>query len=495
MLHTNLQAIILSAGKSSRFGTDSSKLLAPLCGQEMILYPTKLLHEFGIETTMVTGHQREDIEAVVKKNVSKNIQFIHQTEQRGTGHAILCTKDAWHKDHILIMNGDMPLVTKDIITKLYAKHTETDAAISFVTSYNVDPSITNYGRVIQDGTKIKIVEPSDFKGDQHHHHALNAGIYLIKKDFLLNYCNSIEANENSNEFYLTDLVGIASNARETVSTVNVPFDCVRGVNTLAELWAAEQIKRGSLIQHWMEHGVRFMMPQTTYIDLDVAIGSGTIISAGAQLLRGTRIGEQCVIHPFCVLDNAIIGDNVCIDSHSVIRDSTVHAQAHIGPYAHLRTETEIHEQAHVGNFVEIKKSTLGKETKAKHLSYLGDATVGSNVNIGAGTITCNHDGKNKHETIIQDNAYIGSNSTLIAPLTIENNAFTAAGSTITDNVPKDALAIGRARQVNKDGYAKKLRSPKTEPSEPPTKDVHNNNTVKYSCAVPTTNDSSFSEEL
>lgn len=495
MLHKNLQAIILAAGKSSRFGTGSSKLLAPLCGQAMIAYPARLFHELGIEIAVVTGHQKEDVESLLKTHIPENMQFIHQEEQRGTGHAVLCTKPVWNKDHILIMNGDMPLVSKEIIEKLYAIHTESLAAISFVIAHNTDPAITNYGRVIQNGNSIKIVEASEFKNNVPYEYPVNAGIYLVTKEFLLNYCNAIAQNETSNEFYLTDLIGIACAAHKTICTLDVPFDRIRGINTLQELAAAEQIKRTELMNAWMAKGVRFMMPATSHIDLNVTIGKGTVIGAGTQLLNGTQIGEYCTINPFCILDNATLENNVIIDAYTMIRDSTVHSNASVGPYAHLRLQAEIQEHAHVGNFVEIKKSTLGTHTKAKHLAYLGDAIIGNNVNIGAGTITCNHDGKNKHQTIIQDGAYIGSNNTLIAPITIEKNAYTAAGSTITHNVPEDALAIGRGRQVNKEGYALKFR--KNQPQETDTaKDPQQNDSaVTYSYAIPTPNNSTFPEEL
>lgn len=496
MMHKNLQAIILAAGKSTRFGTGCSKLLAPLCGQAMVVYPARLFHELGIEITVVTGHQKEEVEALLATHIPHGIQFVHQLEQRGTGHALLCTKDTWSKDHILIINGDMPLVSKEIITKLYARHTETDAAVSFVTCPNTDASANNYGRIVQDGTFIKIVEASDFKGEIPQHYPLNAGIYLISKDFLINYCNAIEQNKTSNEFYLTDLIGIASNAGQTVCTMSVPFDRIRGINTLQELAAAEQIKRTDLMHTLMAKGVRFIMPQTTHIDLDVTIGKGTVIGAGVQLLGKTIIGEYCTIHPCSILENAILEDNVIIDAHSMIRDSTVHAYAQVGPYAHLRMNTEIHERAQIGNFVEIKKSSIGAESKAKHLAYLGDATIGTNVNIGAGSITCNYDGKNKHITTIKDGVFIGSNNTLIPPLTIEKNAYTAAGSTITDYVPEDALAIGRARQVIKEGYARKLRgSQSSNSSEPAPASQGHDASPTYACAKPTTQDSTIPEEL
>ncbi len=463
MLHQNLQAIILAAGKSTRFNTGSSKLLAPLCGQAAVVYPARLFHELGVEVTVVTGHQKEDIEAMLSAHIKSDIQFVHQAEQRGTGHALLCTRNAWNKEHIIIMNGDMPLVSPEIITELYTMHIENNAAVSFVTAPNNDPSFASYGRIIQNGESIKIVEASEFKGQPiPQEYPVNAGIYLITKDFLLNYCNALQQNNTSNEFYITDLIGIANEAGKSVCTLNVSCDDIRGINTLQELATAEKIKRTQLMHAFMKAGVRFMLPETTLLDLDVTIGRGTVIGAGVHLLGKTTIGAQCTVHPYTILDNAILEDNVTIHSHSVISNSTIHTRAHIGPFAHLHLDTSVGERAYVGNFVEVKKSTLGAGTKAKHLTYLGDAIIGNHVNIGAGTIVCNHDGKRKHKTTIKDGAYIGSNNTLIAPLTIEEDAYTAAGSTINKDVPANALAIGRALQVIKEGYALKLRG--TQPA-------------------------------
>lgn len=458
VIHNNLQAIILAAGKSTRFNTGTSKLLASLCGQAVVVYPARLFHELGVDVTVVTGHQKEDIESTLNAHIKSGIQFVHQAEQRGTGHALLCTKDTWTKEHIIIMNGDMPLVSPEIITKLYAMHIENNAAISFVIAPNNDPSFASYGRIVEDGSSIKIVEAAEFKGQPiPQEYPVNAGIYLITKDFLLNYCNRLEHNNIQNEFYITDLIGIANHAGKNVCTLTASCDDIRGINTLQELVIAEKIKRAQLLNHFMKAGIRFIMPETNVIDLDVTIGRGTIIGAGVHLLGKTKVGSQCIIHPYTILDNATIEDNVTIHPHSVVSQSTIHAHAHIGPYAHLHLESDIAERTYIGNFVEVKKSTIGIGTKAKHLTYLGDAIIGSRVNIGAGTIICNHDGKQKHTTTIKDGAYIGSNSTLIAPITIEENAYTAAGSTITDDVPKWALAIARSRQTNKDGYALKLR--------------------------------------
>lgn len=457
IMFEKVQAIVLAAGKSTRFKTGTTKLIAPICGQEMILYTTKLLSRLQIPTTIVVGYQKEMIMDAVEQVHQGTVQFVTQEEQRGTGHALICTTHQWNKDHILIINGDMPLITRDIIQDLYLAHKEADADISFVTAH-LDDINHSYGRVIQTGDKVEIVEAKNFKGDPHAHCVINAGIYLAKRSFLQEGIAQLSENEQAKEFYITDLVKIACDQGRRVATTRAPFDMVRGINTLQELWAAEQIKRSEIIRDHMDKGVRFSVAQNVHIDLDVEIGAGSYIGCGAHLIKGTKIGKNCVIHESVSIEGSVIGDGSVILPFCVITDSSIGSNSSVGPFAHLRNHADIGNNCTIGNFVEVKQSTLGNKTKAKHLSYLGNATIGSNVNIGAGTITCNHNGVTKNETIIEDGAYIGSNNTLVAPLTVGKDSFTAAGSVITNNVPEAALAIGRSRQVNKEGYAIKLRN-------------------------------------
>ena len=451
-----LQAIVLAAGKATRFKTGNTKLIEKICGQEMIVFSAKLLEKLNIPTIFVVGYQKEIIENLVSKHTCCKPQFIHQEKQLGTGHAVACTKDLWNQKNILILNGDVPLVTQKIIEKLYKKHTESDAAISFVVSHYTG-SDHAYGRVVEDEKSIRIVEAKDFNQDIYDEQCcINAGIYLIKTTFLKSCINKLTTKNASQEFYLTDLVQMACKKNLKVVTSYAPFDRIRGINDFEELWAAEQIKRSEIIKHWMKHGVRFHLAQKIHIDIGVQIGVGSTIGSGVHLLGNTAIGQNCNIRKFSTLENATIEDNVEIFPNTIIRDSYVSKHAKIGPFAHIHSESTIEQHAVVGNFVEVKKSTVGSHTKAKHLTYLGNATIGSKVNIGAGTITCNHDGVKKHQTIIQDNAYVGSNNTLVAPITIGKNSFTAAGSTITKDTPSNSLAIGRTRQINKENYAQKL---------------------------------------
>lgn len=388
-----------------------------------------------------------------------------------TGHALLNTRNTWNQESILIIDGNLPLVTPDVIIALYAKYQEDNATIAFVTAHPNEPTHT-YDSVVSNNNQISIVQASST------HLAdelccINAGIYLIRRSFLDQISTII--NDTDETLSMGNLINKASQMYTAMSTVAVPFDTVRTVNTMQELWAAEHIKRSELIKYWMNKGVRFTFPNTTHIDLDVTIGSGTLIGSGVHLLRGTRIANNCIVGPFCVIENSTIHTSTTIYAHSVITDASIGAENHIGPFAHIRESSTIDNQVTIGNFVEVKKSTIGSYTKAKHLSYLGDSEIGQQVNIGAGTITCNHNGTTKEKTKIEHNAYIGSNTSLVAPVTIHENAFVAAGSVITHDVPAHALAIARSRQTNKLEYVTKIKEKKNKKDEEQTateKDEH-----------------------
>ncbi|MFC1841730.1 bifunctional UDP-N-acetylglucosamine diphosphorylase/glucosamine-1-phosphate N-acetyltransferase GlmU [Candidatus Dependentiae bacterium] len=454
-MKNNLQAVILAAGKSTRFNTENSKLLEKICGQPMVLFPTKLLEKLGIDTTLVVGYQNEMIEKVVSQH-HKNVTFVHQKKQLGTGHAVACTKDVWEKEHILILNGDMPLVTTETIKNFFKEHIKQKAAISIVGAY-VEEDDHAYGRIIEQGKSIKIVEAKDFeKKPTVDIWPINAGIYLVKTEFLRNCIDQIDKKNKAKEFYITSLIEIAFKKNLKIATLYADFEEIRGVNTLEELAQVEEIKRYETIRNWMKKGVRFNTTHNAYIDIDVHIGAGTTIEPGVHILSGSNIEKHCKIRKSSTIENSVIEDNVEILQGSIVRNSHIGKHAKVGPFAHIHTESAIGDETVVGNFVEIKKSKVAKNTCVKHLSYLGNATIGSKVNIGAGTITCNYDGFTKHETIIKDNAFIGSNNTLVAPLKIEQHAFTAAGSTITEDVGKNSLAIARARQITKQDYVQKL---------------------------------------
>lgn len=455
MVGYNTRAIVLAAGKSTRFKTKKSKLLFNICGQAMILYPLRALEALDIPITLVLGNQADTIKEEVERSGLKNTGYVIQEQQLGTGHAVACTTETWDHDEILILYGDMPLLTKELIGQLLLEHKTRNATITFFTSYVMDP--TGYGRVLEHEGSFNIIEEKDCTDEQRSINRINAGIYVMKKSFLDAYMPKLGKSAVTGEIYLPELIRMACENSLTVHAISVPYDNVRGVNTLQELWGVEQIKRSEFIKYWMARGVRFELAQSIHIDMNVEIGAGSFIGTGVHLLGKTTIGEECFVGAFTIIEDTTIADSTTIHSHSVIQHSVIGSNVHVGPFARLRNNVSLGNNVEVGNFVEIKNATIGDNSKTKHLSYVGDAEVGSHVNIGAGTITCNYDGQQKHTTTIADNAFIGSNNTLIAPVTIGSGAYTAAGSTITKDVPSDALAIARSQQINKLGYAKKLR--------------------------------------
>lgn len=456
------QAVILAAGRSSRFKTKKSKLLSNICGRTMILYPLKELEALNVPMTVILGYQAEEVTAEIKKAKVQDVTFAIQQEQKGTGHAVASSRSFWQKDQILIMNGDMPLVTKEILEKMMLEHEISKAAVSFCTTMVIDP--TGYGRVIEEDGKLEIVEEKDCTTEQKEVNRINAGIYLFSRKFLEENIDKITKSSVTGEIYLPELVKMAGDKGLTVYPYAVPFDNVRGVNTLQDLWTVEQIKRSEFIKHWMTEGVRFELAQSIHIDINVKIGAGSFIGTGVHLLGDVEIGEECFVGAFSIIENTKVGDNTNIHSHSVIQDSVIGKNVHCGPFARLRKGVELGNNVLVGNFVEMKTVIMGDDTKTKHLTYLGDAEIGKNVNIGAGTITCNFDGVTQNKTIIGDEAFIGSNNTLIAPVSIAEGSYTAGGSTITKDVPKGSLAISRSKQELKDGYAKKLKKKDEAPN-------------------------------
>jgi bifunctional UDP-N-acetylglucosamine pyrophosphorylase / glucosamine-1-phosphate N-acetyltransferase len=455
MLHT-MQALILAAGKSKRFKTNKTKLTETVCGQPLVLYQTKLLEELSIPTSIVIGHHRDSLEKVIKEAHGDRINFIEQKDPKGTGDAVRCTRSMWEKDNVLVMNGDVPLISAAIIKELFTTHIASGAMISLVVSHD-NNTLNSYGRVMRNNGVVTIIEAKDLTSDMQESCCVNAGIYIFNRQFLERHIDEIPYNKLSSEYYLTDLINIAGAKHLSVNTVSAPFDQVRGINTLEELWAAEQIKRSELIKYWMHNGVRFSIAQNVQIDIYVRIGAGTFIGSGVQLTGTTTVGENCHIGAFSLLNNATLENEVTVEPHSVIRDSTIGISAVVGPFAYVREHSKIGAHSIIGAFVETKHSVIGEYTKAKHLSYLGDATIGNRVNIGGGTIVANHNGVQKNKTVIKESAYIGANNSLVAPVTVGKNAYTAAGSTITQDVPADALAIARARQVNKANYASLLK--------------------------------------
>lgn len=451
------RAVVLAAGKSTRFKTPKSKLLFDICGQAMLLYPLNVLEALNMPISLVLGYQADEIIDILKKEKINNVTPVIQKEQLGTGHAVAITKDTWDSEEILILYGDMPLLTQELVGELLAEHQEKQATISFMTAMVHDPRA--YGRVIEKNGTYEVVEAKDCTEEQRHINCINAGVYVMKRSFLENYIPNIEKSAVTGEIYLPGLIKTACDLGMVVHAMPVPFDNVRGVNTLEELWGVEQIKRGQFIKHLMSNGVRFELAQGIHIDKDVTVDAGSFIGTGVHLQGKTKIGKNCTIEAFCVIKDTVIGDNTTILSHTVIHSSKIGNKVNVGPFANLRSNTILDDNVVVGNFIEIKNSHLGSNTIAKHTAYLSNTTIGSNVRVCAGTITCTYEGflNKQTQTTIQDDAFVGSNNILIAPITIGKGAITAAGSVLTNDVPPNALAVARSRQTNKEGYAQKIR--------------------------------------
>ncbi len=446
----SIQAVVLAAGRSARFAMGGSKLVFPLCGQPVVLYPIAALEKLSIPTLVVTGYQSQLVQNCIAQKTNLPT-FVHQQEQRGTGHAVACTQQAWHAEDILIINGDMPLITTHVITRLIHEHRARNAVVSCVVAVG-DEQPNGYGKVVNIDGCIQIIEARDFKGSAHEGRLINAGVYVINRAFLTQAMQKLVPHENSQEWYITDIIAAAGAAGHIVVTLETAFDDIRGINTIRECSEAERILRLRIIEQLMIKGVYFEQPETVIIEPTVTIDAGAHIGAGVRLLGNTRVGQHCSVGSYSTVTDSTLADNVAILPYSFITSSLIHREAAIGPFAHVRSVTTVHERAQIGNFVEVSKSVIGATTKVKHLSYVGNALVGQKVNIGAGTITCNYDGFNKHVTTIEDNVKIGSNNALVAPVTVGHDAMTGAGSVITDDVPAYALAIARARQVNKQGY-------------------------------------------
>jgi bifunctional UDP-N-acetylglucosamine pyrophosphorylase/glucosamine-1-phosphate N-acetyltransferase len=461
MNHQSLHSIILAAGKSTRFKTAESKLTYEICGQAMAAYPYQACQKNGLPITLVVGHHHEAVISSIAQSIGTRPDFVIQTEQRGTGHALLVALPAVSAQTILVLNGDMPLITAEDIAHIIAEHTKHRRAISFAVAHNSDPTLQGYGRVVETAERLSIVEAREYVGDTTKDCYVNAGIYCIEAAFARTLLPTLEAVHG--EIRITDLIGAAVDRKLAVGYTILPFDTVRGVNTLKELWTVEHIKRSEIISEWMEKGVRFSAAHTVHIDHDVTIGTGSFIGAGTLIIKGSTIGEQCHIEAFCFISGSTLADGAQVHSHTIMTNATIDHNAQVGPFAHIRQDTYIGPRAEVGAFVETVRTTIGANSKAKHLAYLGDATIGEHVNIGAGTITCNYDGVKKSATTIHSGAFIGSNSALIAPVEIGADAFVAAGSTITQSVPADSLALARAQQVIKHNYAPRYKKNKLSP--------------------------------
>ena len=454
-------AIVMAAGKGTRMVSNKPKVLHEVLYKPMILHIIDALKEMQVDHIyVIVGHHAKEVEAMVRDD---SITFILQEEQLGTGHALLQAKSllASKAGTTIVLNGDAPLITSHTLQKLKEYHIQHQLQAT-VMSCDL-PSETHFGRIIKTAGKLqRIIEYKDLQADQKNIQEMNVGEYCFNNKELFKALELITNNNAQKEYYITDLLQIMNAKGLHVDSYKIDdFTEVGGINNRSELYEATKVLQRRVNQKHLDNGVNIIDLDNTYITNDVKIGMDTIIEPGCIIKGKTEIGKGCRIGPYCELDNVIIKDQVEI-KQSVISDSIIEEGVDIGPYARLRTNCHILENVHIGNFVEMKKTTFGKRSKSAHLSYIGDAKVGQDVNIGCGTITVNYDGKNKSQTVIKDRAFVGCNSNLIAPVEVGEKAYVAAGSTITQNVDSDALAIARARQENKTNYVPILEQKREE---------------------------------
>jgi len=461
-----LHVVILAAGKGTRMKSARPKVLHPLAGRSLIEHVLSTADPLqAASTTLVVGHGAEDVRAALAHR--PGLQYVVQSPQLGTGHALLQTEPLLkdRSDTVLLLYADVPLLESGTLTRLVEAHRGARAAATVLTAELADPY--GYGRIVRDetGAVARVVEERDASGEERAIREINSGIYCFSLGPLFSTLHQLAADNSQGEYYLTDLVRLYRAAGLGVTTLKLDSaDELRGVNSRVDLADLSRVIRARKNRVLMLGGVTLEDPGSTYVDEDVSIGADTVIGPRVILEGRTTIGGGGRIHAGVRLTNATVGAGVTILDGSVVVDSEIGDGASVGPYAHLRPGSVLGPDTRVGNFVELKKTTMGRGSKANHLAYLGDARIGERVNIGAGTITCNFDGEQKHPTVIEDGAFIGSDSQLVAPVTVGKDAYVAAGSTITQDVPAGALGVARGHQVNKAEWAAQRRARKTERS-------------------------------
>ncbi len=453
---SDLAAVILAAGKGTRMKSALPKVLHRVSGKPMVEHVVEAADFAGANRKIVViGFGAES----VQETLNGRCEFVVQAEQLGTGHAVMQAKDLLRDFNgtVMVLCGDTPLLQGELLMQLVTGHRETGAAATVLTARMPDPS--GYGRVIRDtnGQVVKIVEQKDAAPDELLVDEVNTGIYCFERAALFDALEGIDCKNMQGEYYLTDVIGILARRRQKVwAVVARNHQDTLGINSKVQLAQAEKILRNRKLIALMENGVTIMDPDSTFIDAEVSIGPDTIIYPFTWLEGATIIGSNCEIGPNTRIYNTAVGDNTVL--HFVYaHECRIGDEVTVGPYVHLRPNTSLAKGVKIGNFVEVKNSEVGENSKIPHLSYIGDTDMGARVNIGSGTITVNYDGKNKHRTVIEDRAFIGCNTNLVAPVTVGQGSYVAAGSTITKDVPPDALGVARARQSNIEGWANKHR--------------------------------------
>ncbi len=469
-----LGVIIMAAGMGKRMQSKLTKVLHAVAGKPMVLYVLDVacrLADRGI--AVIVGHQGSDVRKVVE-GADSLVAVAEQAQQLGTGHAVLQARALFPVDprrrpsRYVILNGDTPLLTEATVRELLTVHDEQKATVTVLTAVLEDAA--GYGRVIRrrrdeweqgaaDNAVQKIVEDKDASRDERAVREVNVGTYVVDGEFLFPALDKLDPGNAQGEYYLTDIVQLAVEQGRTVAALRLrTIDEGLGINSRVQLAEAERVIRQRIREQWLEAGVTMRDPSSTWIDAGVRIGRDTVLYPHVTLEGRTVIGEDTTVHSGVRITDCTIGNHVEILDHCVLRESQIDDDAHLGPFVHLRPGVLVRRKAKVGNFVEMKKTDLGEGSKANHLSYLGDAKIGKSVNIGAGTITCNYDGAHKFQTVIEDGVFLGSDTQLVAPVTVGAGAVIAAGTTVTQDVPADALAISRVTQVNRAGWAAKRRA-------------------------------------
>jgi bifunctional UDP-N-acetylglucosamine pyrophosphorylase/glucosamine-1-phosphate N-acetyltransferase len=450
----NLNVVILAAGRGKRMNSLVPKVLHEVSGRPMLQYAVDAVKSLKPQKTVVViGNGSEEVKKRMK--AEDHLSFVLQKKLLGTGDALAAARKELIKGAVMVLNGDCPLITAKTLKMLIEKHKQDKNIVSLLSF--VDDSMPGYGRILRDekGRVSGIVEDKHATTEEKNKFKeLNSGVYILEAQ-ALDYLDEIKKNRASGEYYLTDIIGIVSKEGRRLNAYICPAEDIRGVNNREELYEISDIIRRRTIVKLMHRGVTFIDPNMSFVHPSVSVGKDTVIYPNTYLEGSTKIGNNCIVYPGARINNSCLGNGVIVKDNTVIEESTIGNGTAVGPFAHLRPHSIIGRNVKIGNFVETKKSSIGDGAKASHLTYLGDAFVGRNVNIGAGTITCNYDGKSKFNTVIEPDVFIGSDSQLVAPVKIGKGAYVAAGATITKDVPAGALAISRTKQQNLKDWAKK----------------------------------------
>ncbi len=459
-----LTAVILAAGEAKRMRSARPKVLHSLCGRPLIAYPVNAARAVGARIVVVVGRGADEVRAAVDPEAGAS--FVEQKERLGTGHAVLQAHVACGDapGTILVLPGDGPLLSAPTLKRLVDHHVQTGAAATLLTAEV--PDATGYGRVVREGGRpVGIVEHRDATAAQRALREIGTSVYCFDAARFWPALAQVTPENEQHEYYLTDVIGVLHRQGQPLEAVITedPSECL-GVNDRKQMAELGAIMRRRILDRLMVAGVSVIDPANTYVDDTVTIGPDTILHPGVILQGRTTVGAECVVSTGCHVADTTIGDRVLLKPYCVLSESTVEEDAQLGPFCHLRPASRVGPKAKVGNFVELKKSRIGRGSKVPHLSYIGDTTMGDGVNIGAGTITCNYDGVAKHETVIADGVFVGTNSSLVAPLTIGEGAYVGAGSVITKSVPPGALAVARGRQETREGWVARKQKAKPKAS-------------------------------